>query len=311
PNDSYSHSPLRSPNDSYSHSPLGIRKDHPATPAPATTVVVKKAKTTPGGTRGRPRASDFDEFTKNIIEDANVGYRAYISTNNPYPLSDNEQRDVSSGAWVAACRVRKVEVEFDDDMFRLISARGSQTCGQLKTICRALTEAQYGIASEKGKRANREKVEAMFERTSFDPTKRTGMYLHPIIQSSINRMWFKSKTDKGVIRPEYSDRENGIPLVTIAFIECCLEEWQSGEYHDVTFLVTAYQTKYKAHLAALREFDVKTKEHNIVPRLRKHLLRNARKHAKVDTTVTTVQLGDEDFAASQNEWNNMVFSDEE
>ncbi|KAF8067065.1 hypothetical protein FPV67DRAFT_1417403, partial [Lyophyllum atratum] len=250
-------------------------------------------------------ASDFDEFTKNILEDAIVSYRAHIRTINPYPSRD-EDRGWAGAVWVAACQDRGVQVEFDEDVLKLITARSSQTRGQVKTLCRPLVESLYGLAGENGKRANRNK----------DPAKRTGMYLHPIIQAVVNKMWFKSKTDEGVTHEEYST-DDAIPLVTIAFVltavECCLDEWQSGEHQDVPFSVTGYQDKFDVHLQTLKSFETNTKDANIVPRLLKHILKNARKHAKVDTVAASraIQLGDVDFEAAKKEWTDLVLSDDE
>ncbi|KAF8867844.1 hypothetical protein BD779DRAFT_1412804, partial [Infundibulicybe gibba] len=47
--------------------------------------------------------------------------------------------------------------------------------------------------------------------------KRTGVYLHPIIQNTINKMWFKHKQDDGAIYPQFS-MDSGIPNVTIALV---------------------------------------------------------------------------------------------
>ena len=44
----------------------------------------------------------------------------------------------------------------------------------------------------------------------------------------------------------------------------------------VAFSQNAYQPKYLANLKCLTDFDEKTKEANIVPRLRKHMLKMAR-----------------------------------
>jgi hypothetical protein len=44
----------------------------------------------------------------------------------------------------------------------------------------------------------------------------------------------------------------------------------------VAFSQTAYEQKYLAHLKRLKDFDEKTKDSNIVPRIRKHLLKMGR-----------------------------------
>ena len=60
-------------------------------------------------------------------------------------------------------------------------------------------------------------------------------------------------------------------------IDNCLDEWQTGEHVDVQFSAAAYKNKFIAHLKRLEDkFAEKTKDVNIVSRLRKHLLKMAK-----------------------------------
>jgi hypothetical protein len=59
-------------------------------------------------------------------------------------------------------------------------------------------------------------------------------------------------------------------------IENNLDEWVTGEHVSVAFSQNAYEHKYLAHVKRLKDFDEKTKGSNIVPRIRKHLLKIAR-----------------------------------
>lgn len=59
-------------------------------------------------------------------------------------------------------------------------------------------------------------------------------------------------------------------------IENNLDEWVTGEHVSVAFSQNAYEQKYLAHVKRLKDFDEKTKESNIIPRIRKHLLKMAR-----------------------------------
>jgi hypothetical protein len=59
-------------------------------------------------------------------------------------------------------------------------------------------------------------------------------------------------------------------------IENNLDEWVTGEHVAVPFSQTAYEEKYIMHVKRLNDFDEKTKESNIIPRIRKHLLKMAR-----------------------------------
>ena len=50
-----------------------------------------------------------------------------------------------------------------------------------------------------------------------DPVTKTGIFRAPLIQTIINKVWFKNKEDDGVIHPEFS--ENSMLLMaTVAFV---------------------------------------------------------------------------------------------
>jgi Domain of unknown function (DUF6532) len=95
------------------------RKSPPSTPAPSTTVTIKKTKLTSGGSRGRVKASDFDSITKAVLEDAISYYRTQISTVYGYP-DRIQDRDWAAAAWVKACKDRGLQIEFDDDILKLV-----------------------------------------------------------------------------------------------------------------------------------------------------------------------------------------------
>ena len=59
-------------------------------------------------------------------------------------------------------------------------------------------------------------------------------------------------------------------------IENNLNEWVTGKHISIAFLQTTYEQKYLMHLKHLRDFDKRMKDSNIVPRIRKHLLKMAR-----------------------------------
>ncbi|KDR74233.1 hypothetical protein GALMADRAFT_141307 [Galerina marginata CBS 339.88] len=147
---------------------------------------------------------------------------------------------------------------------------------------------------------------------------KTGIYRASIIQLLINKIYFRNKTDDGVTNPEFSE-DGKLPMVTIALIltlvENNLDEWVTGEHADVPFTANAYKQKYLSHLKRLTEFDEKTREADIVPRLCTHLLKMARKHAKVtDSAIGLLGAGellDADVEAAKKEWEGLVLSDEE
>lgn len=58
--------------------------------------------------------------------------------------------------------------------------------------------------------------------------------------------------------------------------ENCIDEWQTGEHVDVQFTATAYKHKFNAHLKQITEFEKKTQESDIIPRLLKYILKQAK-----------------------------------
>ena len=65
-------------------------------------------------------------------------------------------------------------------------------------------------------------------------------------------------------------------VLTLIHIENNIDEWSTGEHNDVPFTATAYKAKYCAHLKFIMDFEKKTREANIIPRLLKHMLKQAR-----------------------------------
>ena len=116
-------------------------------------------------------------------------------------------------------------------------------------------------------------------------------------------------------------------------IENNLDEWVTGEHISVAFSQTAYEQKYLAHIKRLKDFDERTKEANILPRIRKHLLKMARyvtraillvtylmfddlyrKHAKVDDAGAKskpAELSQDNIEAAKKEWENIILSEAE
>jgi hypothetical protein len=164
---------------------------------------------------------------------------------------------------------------------------------------------------------------------------KTGIFRAPLIQTIINKVWFKNKEDDGVVHPEFSEN-NVLPMATIAFvltvvgfqvasesfslylfyffqIENNFDEWITGEHIDVPFTAAAYREKYRAHLKRITDFEKKTREANIIPRLLRHMLKSARKHAKVsgEGAAQASTISDTEIEAAKQEWADLVLSDEE
>jgi hypothetical protein len=104
----------------------------------------------------------------------------------------------------------------------------------------------------------------------------------------------------------------------------------TGEHVDVPFTAAAYKAKYHAHLKRLMDFEKKTREADIIPRLLRHMLKAARyvlcicftkllfnplyrKHAKVsgEGAPQASNISEAEIEAAKEEWADLVLSDEE
>jgi hypothetical protein len=128
----------------------------------------------------------------------------------------------------------------------------------------------------------------------------TGIFRAPLIQTLVNKIWFKNKEDDGAIHPEFSE-DDMLLMATIAFVQTVvsffffivapvtdsylilfpqiennLDEWVTGEHIDVPFTATAYKSKYRIHLKHIMDFKEKTCEADIIPRILRHMLKTAR-----------------------------------
>lgn len=68
---------------------------------------------------GRPKASDYDTTTQELIPYANAVYRSQISTNGPFPDRLQELEYVKI-AWKMACVAVGVKVDMTPDLVKMV-----------------------------------------------------------------------------------------------------------------------------------------------------------------------------------------------
>ena len=71
------------------------------------------------GSRGRVRASDFDDLSKSLIEGTISIYKAKLSTKHPFP-ERTEDREAVKESWIEVCCERNVQVDLEEDVFKLV-----------------------------------------------------------------------------------------------------------------------------------------------------------------------------------------------
>ena len=57
-----------------------------------------------------------------------------------------------------------------------------------------------------------------------------GIFCAPLIQTIINKVWFKNKEDDGIIHPEFLENDS-LPMATIAFVPTVVSLFFVDHYH--------------------------------------------------------------------------------
>jgi hypothetical protein len=100
-------------------SSLGVRKSPPPRADADTTTTIKSVRTGTSGSRNRVRLADFNDFSRDLLEDAISNYRASIFTKKAFP-ERLEDRGEATSAFLKACQDRKVKVELEEDHLKIV-----------------------------------------------------------------------------------------------------------------------------------------------------------------------------------------------
>jgi hypothetical protein len=98
---------------------LGVRKSPPPRADAETTTTIKSLRTGTSGSRNCIRLADFNDFSRDLLEDAISYYRASIFTKNAFP-ERLEDRGEATTAFLKACQDRKVKVELEEDHLKIV-----------------------------------------------------------------------------------------------------------------------------------------------------------------------------------------------
>ncbi|KAJ6533436.1 hypothetical protein DFH09DRAFT_1092479 [Mycena vulgaris] len=238
---------------------------------------------------GRPRAKDLDDHTKEYVVLAIDYYRCLLSAGNGFPDNAAETEMVQ--------RMGE-RLLLTPTIAKLISSRGSQLRGELKTKIKPLVDLVYGFKSGQNKKTiafNRKLAEELKEGSAFafkHVKEKTGLYKNRIFQMVINAMWFANRRDEGPSHPEIFDPfpVEGLGLVLSA-VENNIDEHLTGD-------------KNRCHLKALKEFAVHTEKYQILDKILASLHKEGRFHsgAQPVTAVTTATFSKQILDAALKEY---------
>ncbi|KAG6835259.1 hypothetical protein H0H93_003351 [Arthromyces matolae] len=244
---------------------LSSRKRH------ASSSPIRSAKE-PKSASNQPRAADYDELTQEYIYRAILLYRVLLSGDLAFPTHAQETQ-AAIDVWAQVCSEFSLKFPLTPRIAKLITNRGSQLRGELKTKAASLVEVFYDFETGHNRKIlkkNRDKAEYLKEDNRYiykvhdeDITKCQGLYQSKLIQKIVNAMWFKDKEDEGVI---FFEDFSPFPIPALALvltvIDCCLDEWITGVKTQINFSSKLYRDTYNAHLKDIEQFEKYTKDHS-------------------------------------------------
>ncbi|KAG1791059.1 uncharacterized protein HD556DRAFT_1241177, partial [Suillus plorans] len=91
-------------------------------------------------------------------------------------------------------------------------------------------------------------------------------------QKGANLIWYQNKRDEGIMFDKYFS-PFPIPALALLYtaVKCCIDEWADGERTDISFSGGEYKEVYDKHVANLKKFDARTKEHGILNAILKEI----------------------------------------
>ncbi|KAJ7502168.1 hypothetical protein B0H11DRAFT_1712891, partial [Mycena galericulata] len=237
--------------------------------------------------QGRSRAKDYDDTTRELVGIANTWFRCYMAIEDGFPDHAMETQ-ILMMSWNKALEELDVTMRLTPDLAKLITRRGPQMRGELKTKVRGLVELVFGFESGQNKknvRKNRQLAEDLKDGFGYcykasvllpstlmltslkdlpaDVKGRKGLYKAKIIQKTANVMWFNNRRDEGATHPELFGPIFPKPAFALLLtaIECCIDEWATGIKTDVPFTSADYRSVYQEHIKALGEFESHSAHH--------------------------------------------------
>ncbi|KAF8870237.1 hypothetical protein BD779DRAFT_1411476, partial [Infundibulicybe gibba] len=225
--------------------------------------VTKTPRTSATGSR--PKAADYDNVTQEVLTLAQKIYRCMICAQEGFP-DHTAKTTLARSAWAESIKQTGIDLHLTPGLAKLITARGSQVRGELKTKTRPLVEAFYRFESGENRKiikSNREIAERLKDGRGFvykvlrnNGNEKQGLYQAKIFQKVVNTMWFHNRQDEGVAFPEYFRPFplHGLAMV-ITVVECCIDEWITGIRTDINFSGLEYGHIYEGHVASLQAFQ--------------------------------------------------------
>ncbi|KAJ7787795.1 hypothetical protein B0H14DRAFT_2629001 [Mycena olivaceomarginata] len=248
--------------------------------------------------QGRARAKDYDSMTQEIVSMAVTYFRCLLATEDTFPDHTSETHLLTL-TWTMARQEHKLAMDMTLDIAKLITSRTSQMRGELKTKVRVLVKLTFSFESDQNKcnvRKNHQLAEDLKEGMGYayktSPSKadsRKGLYKAPLIQKSLNVMWFANCRSEGATYPEMFGPILHKPTLALVLtaIECGIDEWATGIKADVPFTSADYRSVYIDHIKAMTDFETRSAPRDILGNILTRLHNIGRFHSGAQPLIAT------------------------
>ncbi|KAG1823924.1 uncharacterized protein BJ212DRAFT_1476776 [Suillus subaureus] len=275
--------------------------------------VVKKVKVGEGGTCRCLHSADFDKLCAAMVHLAISHYQSILANLTIYP-NNIQVQDWSGQAWAATCHSQGIQIDFDEDVYKLITERGSNLCSNLKTILHPLVETEFGFSNEKNPKA----IKSNAACAAPDHEAGKGLFETDIIVNGVIKWCYNKKNSLGTTPPSYFKDSTtggvswGIIAVVLTGIEACIVEWTSGTKSKTRFYKECYATIFNIYFNMLVKFHEGTKHVSVLLKICKRVLR----HTCVledpfSMGGSTENFSTDKFTVAAAEWDGRVESDKE
>ncbi|KAG1883657.1 hypothetical protein F4604DRAFT_1920163 [Suillus subluteus] len=294
---------------------------HAGHPALATTEALQFAKMVKmgeGRTCGHIHSADLNKLYSTTVHLAVSHYQSILVDLTIYP-NDIQAREWSGQAWAAACCSQWVCIDYDEDVYKLITECDSNLCSNLKTVLLALVETEFGFTNEKTPEAI--KSNAALAATLLRNHKLLTCNANIILKGMIKWSYDRKNSMGATLASYFKDCTTGgaslgIIAVVLTGIEACVVEWTTSTRIETCFYKEHYAAVFESYHKMLVDFDKGMKHADILPKICERLLRHARRHANVPEDPVRVggtsnNFSTDEFAAAAAEWDGCVELDDE
>ncbi|KAG2739605.1 hypothetical protein P692DRAFT_20755194 [Suillus brevipes Sb2] len=236
--------------------------------------------------KGRVAARDYE--VAQLIKYAISHFCVRLTSEYAYP-DQMTQVLWAKEAWKEACKCYEMEMGYNGEIIQMITWRTSHLTSEVKGKVHPLVESIYGFEStnrESIKSRNRKLARQLKDKFGMcyrdlgdkkNNVPCSGLFHTRLNQQAANILWYRNKKDEGVI---FEKAFSLFPLPALALVytaaECCIDEWYEGKHEDISFSSSEYREAYDWHLANLKKFDARTKDHGILDSILTELNNNGR-----------------------------------